>query len=150
MSSRHVTMPTGVREDSARNSSSPMQGMATKVVLVDDDRHVVDVVSMMLAQRRYSVITVSDGRRALEKIGEELPDLVLLDIVLPGMDGTTIAQKLLENPRTSDIPIVFLTGLVEAEETHRDANRIGGHYFLAKPFDARELFDVIDRAMADI
>lgn len=124
--------------------------MATKVVLVDDDRHVVDVVSMMLAQRRYSVITVSDGRSAIGKIQEELPDLILLDIVLPGMDGTTIAQELLENPRTADIPIIFLTGLVEAEETHRDGHRIGGHYFLAKPFDAHELFDVIDRAMEDV
>jgi len=124
--------------------------MATRVILVDDDRHVVDVVSQMLAQRRYSVITVSDGRRALSRIVEELPDLVLLDIVLPGLDGTSIAQQLRDNPATEDIPIVFLTGLVEAEETHRDANRIGGHYFLAKPFDARELFDVIDRAMAEV
>ena len=123
--------------------------MATKVVLVDDDRHVRDVVSQMLATRRYSVIAVSDGRRAIEKILEERPDLILLDIVLPGTDGTTIAQEIREDPRTEDIPIVFLTGLVEIEETQRDDNRIGGHYFLAKPFDATELFSVIDRAMEE-
>ena len=124
--------------------------MATKVVLVDDDRHVRDVVAQMLASRRYSVIALGDGRTAMSKIVEEMPDLVLLDIVLPGTDGTTIAQQIRENPGTENIPIVFLTGLVEAEETHRDANRIGGHYFLAKPFDATELFDVIDRAMAEL
>ena len=135
-------------EDEGGNRGSATR-MATRVVLVDDDRHVVDVVSQMLAQRRYSVIAVSDGRKALPRIVEELPDLVLLDIVLPGVDGTTIAQQLRDNPDTEDIPIVFLTGLVEAEETHRDSNRIGGHYFLAKPFDAHELFDVIDRAMAE-
>ena len=103
---------------------------------------------MMLAQRRYSVIALADGNTAVRTIEEELPDLILLDIVLPGQDGTSIAQELLESDRTADIPIVFLTGLVEAEETQRDDNRIGGHYFLAKPFDARELFDVIDKAMA--
>lgn len=121
--------------------------MATKIVLVDDDRHVRDVVSQMLARRRYSVVAVSDGNKALAKIIEEKPDLILLDIILPGTDGTTIAQQVRENPGTEDIPIVFLTGLVEAEETHRDDNRIGGHFFLAKPFDGTELFDVIDRAM---
>lgn len=123
--------------------------MSTKIVLVDDDRNVCDVVSQMLATRRYSVITVSDGRKAMAKILEEIPDLILLDIILPGTDGTTIAQEVRDNPRTLDIPIIFLTGLVETEETHRDDNRIGGHYFLAKPFDSIELFDVIDRAMDD-
>ena len=124
--------------------------MATKVVLVDDDRHVLDVVSQMLAKRRYSVVAVSDGDVAVAKIVDEMPDLILLDIVLPGTDGTTIAQEVRGNPRTEDIPIVFLTGLVGSDETHRDHNRIGGHFFLAKPFDSTELFGVIDRAMAEI
>ena len=102
---------------------------------------------MMLAQRRYSVVTVRDGRSAMGKIVEEQPDLVLLDIILPGKDGTTIAQELRENPRTADIPVIFLTGLVDSEETHRESNRIGGRFFLAKPFDAMELFDVIDQVL---
>ena len=123
--------------------------MSTKIVLVDDDRHVRDVVSQMLASRRYSVIAVRDGRSAMPKILEEQPDLILLDIILPGVDGTTIAQLVREDPRTAHIPIVFLTGLVESEETHRDDHRIGGHFFLAKPFDATELFGVIDRAMEE-
>jgi CheY-like chemotaxis protein len=124
--------------------------MSTKIVLVDDDKHVRDVVSQMLASRRYSVVTVRDGRSAMPKILEEKPDLILLDIILPGLDGTSIAQLVRDDPRTADIPIVFLTGLVETEQTHRDDNRIGGHFFLAKPFDATELFDVIDRAMDEI
>ena len=123
--------------------------MATKVVLVDDDRHVRDVVSQMLATRRYSVVALSEGDTALARIIDEMPDLILLDIVLPGIDGTTVAQEVREDPRTENIPIVFLTGLVDSEETHRDDNRIGGHFFLAKPFDATELFEVMERAIAE-
>jgi CheY-like chemotaxis protein len=121
--------------------------MSTKVVLIDDDRHVLEVVSMMLARRRYSVVAVRDGRAAVARIREEMPDLILLDIILPGIDGTTIAQQVLDDPRIAHIPIVFLTGLIESEEAHRDGNRIGGHFFLAKPFDADELFEVIDQAL---
>lgn len=121
--------------------------MSTKVVLIDDDRHVLDVVSMMLARRRYSVVAVRDGRAAVARIREEMPDLILLDIILPGIDGTTIAQQVLDDTRIAHIPIVFLTGLIESEEAQRDGNRIGGHFFLAKPFDADELFEVIDLAL---
>ena len=71
------------------------------------------------------------------------PDAILLDIVLPRMDGATVAQKLREDPETADIPIVFLTGLVDGDEVQRRGPIIGGQYFLAKPFDAKRLHEVL-------
>ncbi|MCP4200702.1 MAG: response regulator [bacterium] len=124
--------------------------MTTTVLLVDDEKHVVNVVGTMLEQRDFRVVTANSGEEALAMLEEITPDLALLDIILPGIDGATLAQRLRAHPPTENVPIVFLTGLVEADEIHRGGNQIGGQYFLAKPFDSTELFDVIDRAMSDI
>jgi CheY-like chemotaxis protein len=123
--------------------------MVRTVLLVDDEKHVVNVVTHMLEQRDFRVISASSGEEALELLGDVEPDLALLDIILPGIDGATLAQRLRAHPATENVPIVFLTGLVEVDEIHRDGNQIGGQYFLAKPFDATELFDVVERAMSE-
>lgn len=123
--------------------------MQTTVLLVDDQKHVVNVVGHMLEQRDFRVVSAGSGEEALSKLEEFTPDLALLDIILPGIDGATLAQRLRELPATENVPIIFLTGLVEADEIHRGGNQIGGQYFLAKPFDSADLFEVIERAMAD-
>lgn len=122
--------------------------MTRTVLLVDDERHVVNVVGHMLEQRDFEVTSASSGEQALSLLEDFTPDLALLDIILPGIDGATLAQRLQEDPKTENIPIVFLTGLIEADEIHRGGNQIGGRYFLAKPFDSTELFEVIERALS--
>lgn len=124
--------------------------MPGTVLIVDDEKHVVNVVRTMLEQRDYKVVSASSGEEALAMLEDVTPDLALLDIILPGIDGATLAQRLRAHPPTEHVPIVFLTGLVEADEIHRGGNQIGGQYFLAKPFDSTELFDVIERAMAEV
>lgn len=123
--------------------------MTTTVLLVDDEKHVVNVVGHMLAQRDFRVVSAGSGEEALTLLEEITPDLALLDIILPGIDGATLAQRMRGLPATERTPIIFLTGLVEADEIHRGGNQIGGQYFLAKPFDSTELFEVIDRAIAE-
>lgn len=123
--------------------------MSKTVLLVDDERHVVAVVRAMLEQRGFRVLSAASGEEALELLETEDPDLALLDIILPGIDGATLAQRIRARATTESLPIVFLTGLVEADEIHRGGNQIGGQYFLAKPFDSTELFDVIERAQAE-
>ncbi len=117
-----------------------------KILVVDDERRVLDVVQAMLELRGHQVTTARDGEEALEAVAGDRPDLVLVDIVMPRMDGATLAQALRESPATADIPIVFLTGLVESDEVGRRGPRIGGQLFLAKPFDAEELYRIIDLA----
>jgi len=124
--------------------------MKRTVLLVDDERHVVTVVGKMLEQRDFRVISASSGEEALAILEDITPDVALLDIVLPGIDGATLAQRLRAHPATEKTPIIFLTGLVEVGEVRRSGNRIGGQYFLAKPFDSTELFEVIDRAMSEV
>ena len=122
--------------------------MTRTVLLVDDEKHVVNVVGQMLKERDFRVVSASSGEEALAILDDLDPDLALLDIVLPGIDGATLAQRLRAHPVTENVPIVFLTGLIEADEIRRGGNQIGGQYFLAKPFDSTELFEVIERAMS--
>ncbi len=116
------------------------------ILVVDDERHVVQVVQSMLERKGHTVTVATDGEEALKKIDQRRPDLILLDIVMPNLDGATVAQRLRHRPDTRDIPVVFLTGLFESGEQRRRGPRIGGQLILAKPFDAIELFEVIELA----
>lgn len=117
-----------------------------RVLVVDDEDQVLQVVTSMLEVEGHDVVTASHGVEALLRVEDSRPDAILLDIVLPRMDGATVAQKLREDPGTADIPIVFLTGLVDSDEVERKGPIIGGQYFLAKPFDAEQLYEVLDLA----
>ncbi len=116
------------------------------ILVVDDERHVVQVVQAMLERKGHEVTVATDGQEALDKIEKRLPDLVLLDIVMPNLDGATLAHRLRQRADTRDIPVIFLTGLFETGEQRRRGPRIGGQLILAKPFDALELFEVIELA----
>jgi len=114
-----------------------------RILVVDDEDQILQLVSAMLELEGHEVVTASHGVEALLMVEDTRPDAILLDIVLPRMDGATVAQKLREDPETADIPIVFLTGLVDGDEMQRRGPIIGGQYFLAKPFDAKRLHDVL-------
>jgi CheY-like chemotaxis protein len=114
-----------------------------RILVVDDEDQILQLVTAMLELEGHEVVTASHGEEALLMVEDTRPDAILLDIVLPRMDGATVAQKLREDPETADIPIVFLTGLVDGDEVQRRGPMIGGQYFLAKPFDAKRLHEVL-------
>lgn len=117
-----------------------------KVLVVDDDEQVLELVTSLLEARGHAVRCAHDGGAALEQVATERPDAIFLDIMMPGVDGATVAQQLREESDTADIPIIFLTGLVDAEEMRRRGPKIGGQFFLAKPFDAERLYQVLELA----
>ena len=114
-----------------------------RILVVDDEDQILQLVTAMLELEGHEVVTASHGVEALLMVEDTRPDAILLDIVLPRMDGATVAQKLREDPETADIPIVFLTGLVDGDEVQQRGPIIGGQYFLAKPFDAKRLHKVL-------
>lgn len=114
-----------------------------RILVVDDEDQILQLVTATLELEGHEVVTASHGEEALLMVEDTRPDAILLDIVLPRMDGATVAQKLREDSETADIPIVFLTGLVDGDEVQRRGPMIGGQYFLAKPFDAKRLHEVL-------
>jgi len=121
--------------------------MSKKILVADDDRHVVALVQAVLQRQGHRVSVASDGRAVIEAIERSPPDLLLINLILPGLDGGTVAQRLRERPETADLPIVFLTNLVSEEEIRRRGPEIGGRFFLAKPFDEEQLQDVIEMVL---
>lgn len=112
-----------------------------KVLLVEDDQDIQSVALMALETvGGLEVSVASNGQEALDCIGNIAPDLVLLDVMMPGMDGPTTLKHLKENSETRNIPVIFLTASVQPQEldTYRSSGILG---VLAKPFDPMTLAD---------
>jgi CheY-like chemotaxis protein len=80
-----------------------------RVLIVDDSPSVLQILQFVFEGEHYDVVTAADGAEGLQKIGEQLPDIVVTDSIMPGMDGFAFLQKLKEQPRTSAIPVIMLT-----------------------------------------
>lgn len=120
--------------------------MAKKILVVDDEPDILKVVSYRIKSHGYDVITAANGEKALEKIIEEKPDLILLDLRLPGISGREVCEKIKNNEEYKHIPIVFLTA-GESDGFEKECKGWGASSYIAKPFDANELKDIIDKYM---
>ena len=130
-----------------------------KILVIDDEPEIVQLVSGALQRTgRYEVITATGGRQGLEMARTERPDLVLLDVLMPDMEGTEIAQRLSDDPVTRDIvivfctalaiPMAFLASLMAHESLREKAGKVGGFYFLQKPIAPGELTERLDAILA--
>jgi len=112
--------------------------MAKKILVVDDEPEVVEILESRVKSGGYEVITASDGAEGLRKAYEEKPDLILLDILMPKIDGFDMCASLKENPNSANIPIIIITaaGLEHIEEKCLAVNADG---CIRKPYDAADL-----------
>lgn len=111
---------------------------SNRILVVDDEMANLDLLRAQLSQAGYRVDTAQGGQEALEKIDTEVPDLILLDIVMPKVDGFQVCERLKKSDRTSFVPVVMVTALKETEHKIR-ALEVGADDFLTKPFDLYEL-----------
>src|ERR1039458_4412484 len=119
--------------------------MKKRILVVDDEPEITLMLKLNLEQTgRYEVRTENLGRKAIEAAREFRPDLIILDVVMPGMLGSEIAAQLEADPELRAIKFVFLTAMVSKEEAQRSYGEIGGHTFIAKPISADDLCQVID------
>lgn len=109
--------------------------MAPKVLVVDDDQKAVNIIKLYLEKNHYHVLTAYDGSTAVEIAREQLPDLIVLDIMLPGMDGLEVCYQLRER---SDVPIIMLTARTTVEDKLIGL-KLGADDYMSKPFSPREL-----------
>lgn len=97
-----------------------------------------------MTARGYSVLTANNGNDAINLAKSEHPDLIILDIVIPGVGGAEIAEILKENLGTKNIPIIFLTGLLSKKEEEQHGSVFAGNVFIAKPYNIEELLTQIE------
>lgn len=109
-----------------------------KILVVDDEEINVTILEQMLLSRDYRVLKAFDGAEALTKTMDEAPDLILLDVVMPEMDGYEVLGRLKQNEKTRSIPVIIVTGL-EDRKSRIKAIEKGADDFLSKPVDELEL-----------
>jgi putative two-component system response regulator len=107
------------------------------ILIVDDAETNIDILLDILGEE-YDVAVAMDGESALETVEDDLPDLILLDIMMPDLDGFQVCKRLKGNPETAKIPIVFLSALDEAEDRQKGLD-LGAVDFITKPFDPSEI-----------
>jgi DNA-binding NtrC family response regulator len=111
---------------------------AARILVVDDTPTNVKLLADLLSVNGFDVITAGSGGEGLERAGADAPDLVLLDVMMPDLDGFTVCERLKANAATRDVPVIFLTALTETLDKVR-AFAAGGVDYLSKPFEPREL-----------
>jgi DNA-binding response OmpR family regulator len=120
----------------------------TRVLVIDDEAPIRLLCRVNLEAEGMEVLEASDGPTGLEKARNEEPDVILLDVMMPGLDGWQVAEELLDSDSTSSIPIVFLTARAEVRDRARGLD-LGGIDYVTKPFNPIELaplvLDLIDR-----
>jgi DNA-binding response OmpR family regulator len=110
----------------------------TSVLVVDDDPDVCDLVTYKLEQSGFEVRRASDGDGALREVARRVPDLVLLDIMMPGLSGLEVLERWRSDPVTAAIPVVMLTAKAQENDVERGF-QLGADDYVVKPFSPREL-----------
>ena len=114
-----------------------------RVLLVDDERAILKVLSIKLRISGYDVVTASSGKEALDVISSAYPDVMLLDVIMPGMDGFEVLEKL---RTSSELPIIVFSA---RPENAQKAIELGANDFLAKPFNVDEMVGRIENLLSD-
>jgi two-component system, OmpR family, alkaline phosphatase synthesis response regulator PhoP len=118
-----------------------------KILLVDDDPDFVEAVKVIVEKGGYDVKVAYDGQEGLEAVAEEKPDLIVLDVMMPVMNGHEACAKLKKNKETAEIPIILLTAVADrvttSTYTHRDMLESEADDYIPKPVEPKELLELI-------
>ncbi len=118
-----------------------------RILVTDDEPPVVQIIRANLVLEGFEVVTAYDGVECMEKVQQEKPDLIVLDVMMPRKDGWTVLDELKRNPETEHIPVVMLTALGGISDMDRGA-RLGNDSYLTKPFEPIELIAIVKRLIA--
>jgi CheY-like chemotaxis protein len=119
-----------------------------KVLVVDDDEVIVRLLELNFELEGHEVASVLDGKQAIERIAEVAPDVVLLDVMMPELDGYRVCAQLREDPAFATLPIVFLSARAQETDIAR-GTEVGGDAYVTKPFDPLELVQLVERLVAE-
>ena len=123
------------------------QATKSTIMVVDDDPDLVTLLRARLEQREFNVMCAYSGSQALAGLEKQKPDLILLDIMMPEMDGLEVLRRLKAAPETSSIPIILLSALDEKEDM-LTGRRMGADHYITKPFKSAHLMKLIDHLLS--
>ncbi len=117
-----------------------------KILIVDDEPQIVRALELLMDRENFKIRSASDGVEALRAIEDDAPDLILLDLMMPRMDGFELCQKIRANPSWKDMVIVILTA--KGRDIEREKGMaLGADYYVTKPFSTREVVQLIKSAL---
>ena len=120
--------------------------MAKKILVIDDEPELVKAITIRFKASGYEVTPAFDGQEGIDKSGEIKPDLILLDIIMPKMDGYQVCKKLKSDPESKDIPIIIFTASGQRDLEKR-CMAIGAKGVIMKPFEATELLELVNKLL---
>jgi CheY-like chemotaxis protein len=123
------------------------EGAAPRVLIVDDDPVILRLLQINFRLEGYEVDTATRGEEALERARSDRPDVVVLDVMMPGIDGWEVCRRLKETPEARNIPIIFLSARAQDEDRER-SYALGVDEYVTKPFDPSHLAEIVRRLLA--
>lgn len=121
--------------------------MSARIVCIEDDAEMIELLRLMLSRQGYEVFGAVGGQVGLVEVDRLQPDVVLLDLMMPGMDGWEVYRRLKDNPATCNIPVIMLTAKAKNSERIKALREAQVDDFIAKPFSPNQLVDSIERAL---
>ena len=121
--------------------------MAEQIMIVDDEAAVQQMMELVLKEGGYEPIVAGSGEQALEILQDAAPDLIIVDVMMPGMDGIELCGEIRNNPDTQSIPIIILTAKANTDTLDESYNA-GADLYLIKPFAPEELLTMIQRLLS--
>jgi CheY-like chemotaxis protein len=118
-----------------------------KILVVDDDQRMLRVVGLYLAMEGYEVMSADDGRTALAEVVRQKPDLIIMDIMMPGMDGIEACTRIRADPATASIPVLLFSALSSGHDIER-ARLAGANHLITKPFNLVGLVEIVSSLCA--
>jgi len=123
--------------------------MSSKIMVVDDEPDTVGLVTLVLESEGYEIMPAYNGKDALDMLNDTKPDLILLDIMMPDIDGWDVYRSIRENNETKDIPVVMLTAKAQSIDKMIGLHVIGADGYITKPFGRRELVDGVKKHLKE-
>jgi twitching motility two-component system response regulator PilH len=138
--------PTDAHGQGRRKQRRVIPRHGTRILIVDDSTTVRFVMARMLRESGYQVLQADNGTAGLEMASRHQPDLIFMDVIMPGLNGFQVTRKLRQSRETKDLPIIIISGNKQVVEQFW-ATRIGANDYMEKPFDRRELFYRLEKVL---
>jgi DNA-binding response OmpR family regulator len=119
-----------------------------RVVYIEDEQEMVDLVRLILSRKGYEVLGADGGRKGLQLVIDQLPDLVLLDLMMPDMDGWEVYQRMKANDKTRQIPVIVITAKAQSIDKVLGLHIAKVDDYISKPFSPQDLLNSVEKVLA--